>query len=114
VAAIGCCDAVLDSIGWSGFNSTIEGLVHDLPVVTMKGPLMRGAHTAAVLRMMQVEDTIAQSLDDYVAIAVRLGRDTAWRADMKAKMAANKHRLYRDRSCITALEEFLLRVARPS
>ncbi len=29
VAAIGQCDAVLDSIGWSGGNSTLEGLAHD-------------------------------------------------------------------------------------
>jgi hypothetical protein len=27
-------------------------------------------------------------------------------------MAANKHRVYRDRACITALEAFLDRVAR--
>ena len=35
VAAIGQCDAVLDSIGWSGGNSTLEGLAHDTPVVTL-------------------------------------------------------------------------------
>lgn len=38
VAAAGRCDAILDSIGWSGFNSTIESLAHDLPIVTMEGP----------------------------------------------------------------------------
>lgn len=114
VAAIGCCDIVLDSIGWSGFNSTIEGLVHDLPVVTLKGPLMRGAHTAAVLAMMGMQDTIAGSVDGYVDIAVRLANDAAWRAEVKARMAANRNRIYRDRSCIVALETFLERVARPS
>jgi protein O-GlcNAc transferase len=32
--AMGCCDIVLDSIGWSGCNSTLESLAHDLPIVT--------------------------------------------------------------------------------
>jgi predicted O-linked N-acetylglucosamine transferase (SPINDLY family) len=35
---------------------------------------MRGRHSAAILRMMDVRDTVASSVDDYVAIATRLGR----------------------------------------
>jgi predicted O-linked N-acetylglucosamine transferase (SPINDLY family) len=111
-AALGTADVFLDSVGWSGCNSTLESLRHDLPIVTLPGGLMRGRHTMAVLQMMDVTDTIAASVDDYVAIAVRLGRDPEWRAFIKRRVAANKHRVYRDRSCIAALEEFLLRVAR--
>jgi protein O-GlcNAc transferase len=111
-AAIGQCDIVLDSIGWSGFNSTMEGLPHDLPIVTMAGPLMRGRHTTAVLTMMGVTETITTSIDDYVAVAQRLATDTAWRAAMREQMKANRHRVYRDRACIEALQEFLLRVTR--
>ena len=111
-AAIGQCDIVLDSIGWSGFNSTIEGLPHDLPIVTMAGPLMRGRHTTAILTMMGVTETITGTVDEYVTIAQRLATDTAWRATIKDRMKHNKHRVYRDRSCITALEEFLIRVTR--
>src|SRR5262249_8269574 len=58
VAAMGCCDVALDSIGWSGCNSTLEGLEHDLPNVTLAGDLMRGRHTSAILTMMGVTDTI--------------------------------------------------------
>jgi protein O-GlcNAc transferase len=110
-AASGCCDIVLDSIGWSGFNSTMESLPNDLPVVTLAGPLMRGRHTSAILTMMGVTETIAGTIDGYVATAVRLARDGAWYAEIKAKMAANKRRVYRDGACIAALEEFLGRVA---
>ena len=55
VAAIGQCDIVLDSIGWSGCNSTLEGLAHDTPIATMSGSLMRGRHTTAILKMMGVK-----------------------------------------------------------
>jgi protein O-GlcNAc transferase len=106
-AAIGQCDIVLDSIGWSGFNSTSEGMHHNLPVVAMRGALMRGRHTMAILKRMEVEETITETVDDYVSIAVRLARDLPWRLAIKDKISRNKHRLYRDASCVSALETFL-------
>jgi protein O-GlcNAc transferase len=111
-AALGHSDIFLDSIGWSGCNTTLESLPFDLPIVTMAGPLMRGRHTSAILEMMGVSSTIAKTLDDYVSIAVRLGLDMQWRSAVKSQMAAMKHRVYRDRSCVVALGEFLSRVAR--
>ena len=105
------CDIVLDSLGWSGCNSTLESLQFDLPIVTMPGQLMRGRHTTSILTMMDVRTTIASNLDEYVSIAVRLANEPAWRAAIKNDIARNKHRLYYDRTCISALEKFLLRVA---
>jgi predicted O-linked N-acetylglucosamine transferase (SPINDLY family) len=112
LAAVGQADVFLDSIGWSGCNSMLESLAHDLPIVTLPGALMRGRHGSAILTMMGATETIAKSADDYLAIAARLGRDVAWRAAVKVRVAANKHRLYGDRACIVALEDFLDRVAR--
>jgi protein O-GlcNAc transferase len=111
-AAIGACDAVLDSIGWSGCNSILESLAHDLPIVTLTGALMRGRHATAILTMMDVPETVTTSLDGYVAAAVRIARDGAWRSTLRAKIGRNKHRLYRDRDCIAALEDFLIAQAR--
>src|SRR6185437_8430797 len=96
-ATLGRCDAILDSGGWSGFNSTLESLAHNLPVVTLPTEFMRGRHTLAILRQMEVEDTIAATPNEYVSLAVRLARDPAWRAAVSTKIAANKARLYRDR-----------------
>jgi len=111
-AALGQCDAILDSVGWSGCNSTLESLAHDLPIVTLPTEFMRGRHTLAILRRMGVEDTIAATADEYVQLAVRLARDPAWRAAVSAKIAANKARIYLDRACIRALEEFLVGAVR--
>ena len=112
IAAIGQCDVVLDSIGWSGFNTTMEGLDHDLPIVTMTESLMRGRHTTAVLGMMGVTETVAATIEDYVDTAVRLARDVGWRTGLRSKIAASKHRVHRDRGCAAVLEEFLDRVGR--
>jgi protein O-GlcNAc transferase len=111
-AATGQCHVFLDSIGWSGCNSTLESLLYDLPIVTMAGPLMRGRHSMAILRMMGVTETIPATIDDYVSIAIRLARDVPWRLALKAKISAAKHRIYCDSACITGLEQFLNRVAR--
>src|SRR5262249_46285878 len=56
IGAIGQCDIVLDSIGWSGCNTTLESLSHNLPIVTMQGSLMRGRHSAAILRRMEIAE----------------------------------------------------------
>jgi protein O-GlcNAc transferase len=71
---------------------------------------MRSRHCAAILRMLGVTDTIAASVDDYVAIAVRLARDPAWRTALRARMAASRARVYADPAPIRALEAFLQRV----
>ena len=112
VAAIGRCDVFLDSIDWSGCNSALESLPHNLPIVTLRGALMRGRHSAAILEMMDVKDTIAGSIDEYVAIAAALARDPEGRRALSGRIAERKGRLYRDRSCIAALEDFLDRAAR--
>jgi protein O-GlcNAc transferase len=106
-AAIGVCDIVLDSIGWSGCNSILESLTHNLPIVTSEGAMMRGRHAAAILNMMNVRETTARSVDEYISIASVLGRDEKRRKDVSSQIAANKHRVYRDHQCIAGLHAFL-------
>jgi protein O-GlcNAc transferase len=106
-AAIGLCDIVLDSIGWSGCNSILESLVHDVPIVAFAGDMMRGRHAAAILDMMNVRDTTARTVEEYVSIAGDLGRNAQRRSDVSREIAANKHRLYRDLQPIAGLQSFL-------
>ena len=112
MAAIGQCDIILDSIEWSGNNSTMESLAQGLPIVAMTGAMMRGRHTMAILRMMGVTETITESIDDYVSTAVRLACDVPWRMAVQSRIRENRHRVYRDGTCISALEEFLNDAAR--
>jgi protein O-GlcNAc transferase len=112
VAAIGQCDVVLDSIGWSGCNSVLESLVHNLPIVTVAGEMMRGRHSMAILEMMEIGGTTARDIDEYIAMAVHLGRDATKRAELSATIASRKHRVYRDSGCIAALQNFLDRAIR--
>jgi predicted O-linked N-acetylglucosamine transferase (SPINDLY family) len=112
VAAMGDCDIFLDSIGWSGCNSTLESLVHNLPVVTFRGALMRGRHSSAILDRIGVGETIAESIDEYVGIATRLATNSDERRRISLKIDRNKHTAYRDRDCIARFEDFIAAAAR--
>ena len=98
VAAVGQCDVFLDSIGWSGCNSALESLPHNLPIVTMPGALMRGRHSAAILQMMGVTETIAATVDDYVVDRRAAGE----RSGRAAGAAARGSRIASTRSIATA------------
>jgi len=112
IAAASASDVILDTPGWSGGRSTLDLLAADRPIVTLPGAFMRGRHTQAILQRIGCEETIASSLDDYVEIAVRLGRDRAVRAALGGLVATNKHRAFEDMDYIRALEDFLEAAAR--
>ena len=103
-------DVFLDNIGWAGNNTTMESTAYNLPIVTFPSELMRGRHAMAILKMMGIEETIAQSKDEYIQIAVRLGQDADYRQHISRQIALNKHKLYGDLQPVRALEDFLLQV----
>lgn len=107
-------DIFLDSIEWSGCNTVLESLPFNKPIVTLPGEFMRGRHAGAILRMMGVEETIASDKREYVEIAVRLATDRRWYDTVASRMADNKHRVYGDRLCVRALEDFLMAVCKKS
>lgn len=109
--AINClADIYLDSIGWSGSNTTLEAIECDLPIVTFPGELMRSRHSYAILKMMGMTDTIGMTVDQYISIAVKLGQNQKWRHHVSHKIAGNKHRLYHDKLCIDAMEDFITKI----
>ncbi len=103
-------DLFLDSLRWSGGNTTLEAVAQGLPALTWPGDLMRGRHTYAILRAMDLDEGIARDPDDYVARAVRFGTDRAALAAYKARIVERRRRLWRDGTTTAALAAFLERV----
>ena len=111
MAALGLADLALDPIGWSGCNSLLEGLAHDLPFVTWPGEMMRSRHGVAILAEMGVEEGIAESADDYVRIAVHLGLNAADRNALRGRIAGRKASLYGQTDWIEPLKALLRQAA---
>jgi predicted O-linked N-acetylglucosamine transferase (SPINDLY family) len=101
------CDAMLDTLHWSGGNTSLDALACGLPVVTLPGALMRGRQSAGMLEVIGATDLIAADRDDYLRIAVRLATDAAWRAEQRARIESGRQRLFDDRAPIDRLQQFL-------
>ena len=102
-----CCEAMLDSLYWSGGNTSLDALSAGLPLVTMPGALMRGRQSFGMLSLLGLEELAAKNAEEYVAIALRLGRDASYREAIRAKIAARRAQLFDQEAPIRALEDFL-------
>ena len=74
------CDAMLDTVRWSGGNTALDAVAAGLPIVTLPGTFMRGRQSAGMLSLAGVDELIARDPDDYVRIAARLATDAQWRS----------------------------------
>ena len=105
-------DVFLDTFGYSGCVTTLEAVACGLPVVTLPGEFHRGRHSYGILRQLGVTETIADSLEEYVKIAVRLGQDREWRAQIMQRTSAGHGSLFGDTRPVRALEDFFQHAVR--
>ncbi len=101
------CDAMVDTLHWSGGNTSLDALACGLPVVTLPGPYMRGRQSAGMLSLLGVPELIARDQRDYLAIALRLAGEPAWRRDLSARILAGHRRLFDDSEPIERLQRLL-------
>ena len=103
------CDVMLDTVHWSGGNTSLDALACGLPVVTLPGHLMRGRQSMAMLRLLGVDELVASDPGDFVAKAVRVGTDRELRASLSARIRAGLPTLFDRDEPIRELESFLER-----
>jgi CRISPR-associated protein Csy1 len=106
------CDVMLDTLLWSGGNTSLDALATGLPIVTLPGELMRGRQSQAMLGTLGLPELIATDIDGYLETAVRLGGDPVERARIAQAIAERRGELFERDEPVRALEAFLERVAR--
>ena len=100
-------DLYLDTIGFSGFNTAMQALSCDLPIITIEGSKMRGRLASAILHRLQLEELICHSDLAYSDLVVKLILNQELRNSYKVKIAHSKKILFNDLEPIRALENFL-------
>lgn len=100
-------DLMLDTIGFSGFNTVVRALECTVPVVTRRGEFLRGRFGSGILEHISLTELVAQSNDEYVEKVGRLIEDRTLRLSIRQRIADRRMILYRDTRPIEELERFL-------
>jgi protein O-GlcNAc transferase len=106
-------DVLLDTIGFSGYNTAVQAIECGLPVVTREGQFLRGRLASGVLRRMGLLELIVQTKADYVNLVVRLATDLLYQANIRHEIEQRRSILFDDQSAMGPFQDFLESVARP-
>lgn len=79
-------DFALDSYPFGGYNTIIDSLHLGKPIVAQEGRHFFSRASAALLRRVGLEELVARDEDEYVAKAVRLAEDDAYRETLARRL----------------------------
>ena len=108
------CDVMVDSLHWSGGNTSLDALHSGLPVATHPGAMMRGRQSAAMLRTLDCAELIADSARDLAALCVEIANDPPRRASLSARIRDGLPRLTESDESLVALNDVLRRLLAPA
>lgn len=103
-------DVVVDTVRWSGGNTSIDAFAAGVPVVTLPGRFMRARQTAGMLEMMDLRELLASDPADYVRIAVDVARDRDRNAALRKAIAERREVLFDRPEPVAAFSEALLKL----
>jgi protein O-GlcNAc transferase len=107
---LGSADLLLDTIGFSGFNTVMQALARGLPVITVRGRTMRGRLGSGILERLSLNELVAADPASYVDIVASLLENRAGLSATRERIRAQLPRAYADQSVIDELQALLLRV----
>jgi protein O-GlcNAc transferase len=100
-------DVLLDTIGFSGFNTMMQAIECELPAVSIAGRFMRGRLGSGILQQAGLPELVTRTKEEYVARAIELATDQGLVRDVRRRLRAGSSRVFRDGAAIASLAEFL-------
>lgn len=107
------CDVMLDTLFWSGGNTSLDALSCGLPIVTLPGQFMRGRQSYGMLLAMDIPELVAKDEDDYVRLALLLGGNQDYREGISLRIRERVHRIFESDAAIRDLENQFVRLVVP-
>ena len=90
LARLSLADLFLDTLPYNAHAGGSDALWAGVPIVTCKGSTFAGRVGASLSNAIELPELITASLDEYEALALRLARDPAMLAGIKAKLMRNR------------------------
>ena len=84
-------DLFLDTLPYNANTTASEALWVGLPLLTRKGEAFAGRIAASLLHAAGISELITSNLEEYQAFALKLARDQALLAEIKAKLFDHRH-----------------------
>ncbi|MCP9814490.1 tetratricopeptide repeat protein [Synechococcus lacustris] len=107
ISLFGQIDLNLDSLGWSGCNTSLRAMMMGCPTITYASELMRGRHTTAILKLLELSNCVAASPTEYINLCLELCNNPQQLLKIKRHILSKYTRLFNDDSCIEALDNVL-------
>jgi protein O-GlcNAc transferase len=98
---------MLDTLGFSGFNTALQGIQCGLPVLAFEGEFLRGRLASGIMRELDLPELVANNPEDFARKAVALAKDRDQLAAVQSKIVARRDKLFRNLAPIRALERCL-------
>ncbi len=83
-------DLFLDTLPYNAHTTAADALWAGLPVVTCVGDTFPSRVAGSLLNAIGLPELVTHTLQDYEALALKLAREPARLADIKAKLARNR------------------------
>ena len=90
LARLGLADLALDTRIVNGAATTSDALWAGVPVLAIRGTHFASRMSASILVTMGLEDLVSESIESYVAQAVRLCRSAQEFSAVKKRVASNR------------------------
>ena len=98
---------MLDTLGFSGFNTALQAVECGLPVVAREGEFMRGRLASGIMRRVGLPELVATTDEDFIQIAIRLAADASRRKELRLELTNRCKILFHDVEPVRALEHCL-------
>lgn len=108
--ALSLADVALDTPHFNGGTTTTQTLGLGTPLVTLPGQYLCNRVTAGCMRKLGVLDTVASSTDDYVARAVQIAGDRAYRDALAEKIRQRSRVMFEENDFVRELAAFFKQV----
>lgn len=103
--SVDCC---LDSFPLCGMSSSFDATMLGVPLVTLPSSLPFGRWTSAIYDYIGVSGLIAKDLDEYLEIALRLAKDSAWRSQLGEELREKAARFIESADSSTEFRSFII------